>query len=221
MSFASGSYSPPRAPHKIGALVAVALHALACIALMSHEPARSALFAAAPIMVDLITTSKPEPRQEKPLEIPPSPKPVAKPKATALAPLPVIAAPAEAPSPVVVSPPQMQPSPPAEPHPRVVAATQPVPVSPPVFNADYLHNPPPAYPPLSRRLGEEGRVILRVLVNAAGRADEVQVGTSSGHARLDDAARETVRAWRFIPAKRGEEPVTAWVLIPISFRLEG
>jgi periplasmic protein TonB len=60
-----------------------------------------------------------------------------------------------------------------------------------------------------------------VLVNAAGSAEEVQVRASSGHARLDDAARDTVRRWKFFPAKRGAEPVPAWVLIPISFRLEG
>jgi len=94
-------------------------------------------------------------------------------------------------------------------------------VTPPIFAADYLENPPPAYPALSRRLGEEGRVVLRVLVNPAGSADEVQIRTPSGHARLDDAARETVRRWRFVPAKHGATPVPAWVLIPIPFSLEG
>jgi protein TonB len=63
--------------------------------------------------------------------------------------------------------------------------------------------------------------VLRVLVDPAGRAAEVQVHTSCGHARLDEAARETVRRWKFIPARRGSETVAAWVLIPISFRLEG
>jgi protein TonB len=77
------------------------------------------------------------------------------------------------------------------------------------------------YPSVSRRQGEQGRVLLRVLVNTSGSADEVQVRTSSGFPRLDDAARETVRRWRFVSAKRGTEPVAAWVLIPISFRLEG
>jgi protein TonB len=91
----------------------------------------------------------------------------------------------------------------------------------PNFNADYLENPAPVYPAAARRLGEQGRVILRVLVNVRGTADEVQVRTSSGFARLDDTARDTVRRWRFVPARRGAEPVAAWVLIPISFRLEG
>ena len=102
-----------------------------------------------------------------------------------------------------------------------VAPPGPPPLTQPIFNADYLDNPAPAYPPLSRRLHEEGRVILRVLVSVRGIADEVQVRTPSGSARLDEAARETVRGWRFVPAKRGAEPVAAWVLIPISFRLEG
>jgi protein TonB len=96
-----------------------------------------------------------------------------------------------------------------------------LPVTPPVFNADYLVNPPPPYPTLSRRKGEEGRVVLRVLVNAAGTAQTVEIRASSGHERLDMAARDTVRRWKFVPARRGAEPVPAWVLVPISFRLEG
>ncbi len=112
---------------------------------------------------------------------------------------------------------------PPRPAPVEVAAppAPPAPPTQPIFNADYLDNPAPAYPALSRRLGEQGRLTLRVLVNARGTADEVQVRTPSGFARLDEAARETVRRWRFVPAKLGAEPVPAWVLIPISFRLEG
>jgi protein TonB len=68
---------------------------------------------------------------------------------------------------------------------------------------------------------EEGKVVLRVHVTPGGGADEVQVRSSSGSARLDESARETVKTWKFVPAKRGAEAVPAWVLIPISFRLEG
>ena len=88
------------------------------------------------------------------------------------------------------------------------------------FDADYLLNPAPPYPPMSRRMGEEGRVILRVRVSAAGKAEQVDIRTSSGSARLDESARKTVRAWRFVPAKRGGIPVDSWVLVPIHFRLE-
>lgn len=88
------------------------------------------------------------------------------------------------------------------------------------FDADYLLNPAPPYPPMSRRMGEEGRVVLRVRVSAAGTAEQVEIRTSSGSSRLDESARRTVRAWRFIPAKRGGIPVESWVLVPIHFRLE-
>lgn len=224
----SSSY---RTARSAGALLAITFHALAGFALLSYEPARSALFAAAPIMVDLITQPKVEPKAEPPVEIVPpkprprpKPKPVAKPRPKPPEPAPVITAPVEVPSRIVAAPPRPpEPEPPPQPVASSASPAPPplVPVTPPVFNADYLENPSPAYPALSRRIGEEGRVVLRVLVNPAGRADEVQIRTSSGHVRLDEAARDTVRRWKFVPAKRGEQPIAAWVLIPISFRLEG
>ena len=88
------------------------------------------------------------------------------------------------------------------------------------FDADYLHNPAPPYPPQARRMNEEGRVILRVEVSAEGRAENIEIKTSSGNGRLDESALRTVRSWRFIPAKRGETAVNSWVLVPIIFKLE-
>ena len=117
----------------------------------------------------------------------------------------------------------------AEPAPAGVAEPAPVggaagtPVSgppqliPPVFNANYLDNPAPNYPPTSRRLGEKGLVVLRVLVSTAGHAEHVEIKASSGFERLDLAAREAVASWRFVPARRGDEQVAAWVLVPVSF----
>jgi protein TonB len=91
-------------------------------------------------------------------------------------------------------------------------------VSPP-RNAAYLNNPEPDYPLESRQMGEEGRVILRVFVNDRGLPEQVQVRTSSGFSRLDSTAQDTVRRWKFVPAKRGDTAVGAWVLVPISFNL--
>lgn len=91
---------------------------------------------------------------------------------------------------------------------------------PPRFLAAYLNNPAPEYPPLSRKLGEEGRVVLRVLVSPEGRPSQIEVKGGSGSARLDQAAVETVRRWRFVPARLGDEAVSAWVLVPISFHLD-
>jgi protein TonB len=88
------------------------------------------------------------------------------------------------------------------------------------FDAAYLANPKPAYPPASRRLGEEGRVVLRVFVAADGLAQMVEIRQPSGFARLDAAAADAVARWRFVPARRGERAVAAWVLVPIVFNLE-
>jgi len=88
------------------------------------------------------------------------------------------------------------------------------------FDADYLKNPAPPYPPISRRMREEGKVILRVLVAPEGSADSVEIKSSSGSSRLDESALRTVRTWRFVPAQRGETPVPSWVLVPVIFKLE-
>jgi protein TonB len=199
---------------RIGLSVTLALHLLAAALLLSYEPARRALIAAAPIMVDLIVPARVEPPKPQPPVVQPKPRPVTKTPLPQVVELPVLTALAAPQSPVVAAPPP----------PQVEAAAPPTPpamLTQPIFNADYLNNPAPLYPSVSRRMGEQGRLLLRVLVNANGGADEVQVRTSSGFLRLDEAARETVRRWKFVPAKRGAEPVPAWVLIPISFRLEG
>lgn len=116
------------------------------------------------------------------------------------------------------------PEPPAEPLPAALdppaaVVASPPPVIPPDFTADYLDNPPPQYPPMSRRLGETGRVLLRVFVSADGRAERIEIKDSSGFERLDLAAREAVVGWRFVPARRGEEPINAWVQVPILFEM--
>ncbi len=91
---------------------------------------------------------------------------------------------------------------------------------PPNFKAAYLNNPTPEYPPLSKRLEEEGKVVLAVHVTAEGRADKVSIHKSSGFSALDEVARKTVlELWRFVPAKRGSEAVAASVFVPIVFKM--
>lgn len=90
----------------------------------------------------------------------------------------------------------------------------------PSTNADYLRNPPPVYPPVSKRLGEQGRVVLRVLINTEGRAEKAEIRESSGYERLDQAALKTVLQWRYVPGKRGGVPETMWFNVPINFVLE-
>lgn len=93
-------------------------------------------------------------------------------------------------------------------------------VEPPKFGVAYLNNPKPNYPNLSRRAGERGRVLLKVLVDANGLPANVELGTSSGFERLDNAALEAVKQWKFIPARKNNQPMSAWVTVPISFALD-
>jgi protein TonB len=130
----------------------------------------------------------------------------------------VIAAPAVADSPLENAP----ESAPPQPESAMTAAATPalIETTQARFDANYLRNPAPAYPAMSRRLGEEGRVVLRVFVDIDGRPEQVELKNSSGFPRLDQAAEDAVRRWKFVPAKRGEEAVATWVAVPIVFNLK-
>lgn len=103
----------------------------------------------------------------------------------------------------------------ARPAPTAVAA-----LVPPSSDADYLHNPPPVYPRMSRRMGEQGTVLVRVFINAEGRAEKAEIRTSSGYTRLDEAALETVQRWRYASGQRGGQPEAMWFNVPIRFVLD-
>ena len=90
----------------------------------------------------------------------------------------------------------------------------------PSSNADYLQNPKPAYPALSKRLGEQGKVIVRVLIGADGAAQQAELRQSSGFDRLDQAALDTVLKWRYVPGKRSGVAEAMWFNVPINFVLE-
>jgi protein TonB len=83
-----------------------------------------------------------------------------------------------------------------------------------------LNNPKPHYPLAARRRGLEGRVVIAAHVGTDGLCHEANVRRSSGHELLDTAARDSVRRWRFIPARRGDTPVDSWVDVPVTFRLD-
>ena len=69
-------------------------------------------------------------------------------------------------------------------------------------------------------MGEQGNILLSVHVNENGQAENVQLKKSSGFDRLDNAALEAVKRWRFIAAKQQERLVASWVQVPIKFVLE-
>jgi protein TonB len=121
---------------------------------------------------------------------------------------------------VATNPPQETPTPTARVAPPAEKPSPAQPVTQPLFNAAYLRNTPPRYPIAARRSGEQGTVMLKVLVTRDGAAASVNVERSSGSRSLDSAATETVRGWRFVPARQGEQAVEAWVLVPVEFRLD-
>lgn len=78
----------------------------------------------------------------------------------------------------------------------------------------------PRYPQTARREGWEGTVVLRITVGARGDVEDVKTQTTSGFPALDESATQSVKRWRFDPAKDGEFPVSAVVDLPVRFDLE-
>ena len=214
----SYALSRPSNAQRSGLLgVVVGLHVAVLLAIIAAKTIVPQI-AEIPLIVDMIqpAVEAPKPPAAKPLPMAkPQPvrqvsKPVA-PQTVQTPQLETTASTVAAPSAPTVATSESKPSP-AQP------ASEPV--SQARFDADYLKNPAPPYPPLSRRMGEEGKVILRVTVNPQGTADNVEIKTSSGSSRLDDSAQKTVRTWKFIPAKRGDTAIQSVVLVPIIFKLE-
>ncbi|PPD10762.1 energy transducer TonB [Methylophilus sp.] len=226
--------------HGLGMLAVVALHAAVIAWLLMHEEPVIVEPNPEPMTVSLITLPAKKEEAPAPEVVPiikkqPVVKPVIKPKETPKPierPAPVVerivettpeqpkfeastqpsAPPLEAP---VASAPS-KPAPPAAPPKQEVVEEK---VEPPKFGVAYLNNPPPEYPRLSQRAGEEGRVLMKVLVSAEGRPETVDVISSSGFERLDKAAVNAVKQWRFEPARKGGKALSAYVNVPLSFSL--
>jgi len=110
----------------------------------------------------------------------------------------------------------------AHPSPASVGRQRPVDADRPrtVGQVDYLgKRPTPVYPRLSERRGEQGRVMLRVLISPQGRVADVTVQRSSGYARLDEAAVQAMRQARFRPYTENGVAYPARVDIPFDFVL--
>lgn len=154
----------------------------------------------------------------KPVDTPPPPTSITLPPAP---PEPPKTPPA--PEPVVVAPAPPAPPPPA---PVVAAPAPPPPPTEPKVRAlgdagiEYVRAPSASYPPISLRLKETGDLLVRVLVNEQGRVEKVEVQKGSGYARLDKAASEAARSAQFKPYMEGGRPVTVWVVVPFSFKLD-
>ena len=88
------------------------------------------------------------------------------------------------------------------------------------YKAAYLNNPKPPYPSFAFQNRQVGTVILRVHVLPSGEVDEVQLARTSGYDSLDDSALNTVKKWKFVPAKQNGKIVDQWVKVPIRFGLK-
>lgn len=143
-----------------------------------------------------------------------------------VAPTPPLPTPSPEPAPIAApAAPVATPAAPAPIEATTVAAAPAAPPAParvelPSSDAAYLNNPKPTYPTLSRRLGEQGKVVVRVLIGVDGTAQQAEIRTSSGYERLDRAALATVRGWRYVPGKRNGIPEAMWFNVPINFVLE-
>lgn len=161
----------------------------------------------APIIAKIIET----PPEQKREEMPPPPPPVLD-----MAPPPF------------VPPPEIQINVPKQTPPKAIQAVQSkaaaptVPTQPQTQPEVDPNRPPrhPDYPAASRRLGEEGTVVLLLYVGVDGAVLEARVDKSSGFSRLDQAAvREALKSWHFLPAKEGGKAVAGWRRFAVSFHL--
>lgn len=188
----------------MGLTATVGIHVLAVLGLLSSrapEPAQLAPIAARVISMASLESARPQTIQAAPALQQP----------TLHTPLPDIAVADDAPltaAPVSIS----------SAAPRQMPVGQAV-ESQPRFDADYLDNPAPRYPPLSRRMREEGVVLVRVYVLPNGTPDVIELKKSSGSVRLDESALLAVKQWRFVPAVRAGEAIPAWVVVPVAFSL--
>lgn len=170
--------------------------------------------------------SPPPPEPVKPVKR--EPPPPVKPPHYHLATQAPVTSPQEPVEPLPPPEPTLAPPPPAAAPAPVVQAPPPAPPKPagPVALASELavacpERRPPVYPPMSRRLGETGKVVLRVELDETGRVSTAQVASSSGVARLDAAALTAVRSWRCNPAQRDGQAVRSVATQPFNFTLEG
>lgn len=211
---------------RFGPLAAIILLHIAFFQALQSGLLRQAV-AALPkeVLVSFITPESP-PAPPTPKALPPKTVPVVKKQTVAPRPAPPVVNNTPSPQaittpPAEAAPVSAEPAASASPAP-VATAAPPAPATPRTMTSgiEYLQAPQPAYPPIAKRMGEEGKAILRVLVNDKGRPERVEVQKSSGSPRLDEAARQAVLRAVFKPFMEDGKAVPAFAIVPISFQLD-
>ena len=236
MEFAKASATtPPLSRNAVIAISVVVLHVLFIWALQSGLLMRAAeIIVPAEVLSQFIEPPAPkvEPVPPAPVTPPTTPKQPTPPKPikTVVAKVPT----QPAPQPLAIADPTPSPNAPVgvtTPQPAPAAIGAPVgavsaaPAGPPSVqlpssDASYLQNPKPIYPPVSRRMNEQGKTTVRVLIGVDGTPQRAEINTSSGYDRLDQAAITAVMRWRYVPGKRGGVPEAMWFNVPINWVLE-
>lgn len=212
-----GTLSAPPRQRQLAVAMLLALHAAVVAALLYAGRLREVAVDAKPLFLAVVDTpARVAPARALPpptrAQIPPLPLPPPPPT------LPLVVAEA---APVPSTVPTLAPEP-AAPAARVEAPPAPAPSQPrtiPPSAIQYIVPPTPVYPRVSARMRESGKAVVRVLIDEGGLPLTVQLATSTGFARLDDAALAAVRNCRFRPWLDNGVAVAAWANIPIEFEL--
>ena len=174
-----------------------------------HQPAPAPAAPAAPT-----PPSEPSPPVAPPAPAPEAvhpvarPKPVAKPHAVQRPVTPVVKS-DPAPAPPAATAPVVAPTPAPPPQPKTITR-----------GVEYVHEPEPDYPDSAREEGNEGTVILRVLVDIHGKPGAVDIVRSSGFGSLDEAGKTAVRGALFKPYLEDGHAVSVYVIVPLRFQLD-
>jgi protein TonB len=178
----------------------VALPQAVMVSFVAPPPPPKPATPAAPKVVS-VATVRPPPR----VVVPPTPIVQVQVQNTITASPPAAPVASEAPAaPVVVAAP---PAPPST-GPKTISS-----------GVEYIQAPQPVYPTMSKRMGEQGKVVLLILVNEKGMPDQVKVQSSSGSSRLDEAGRQAAMRAVFKPHVEDGHPVSVYVIVPLTFQL--
>jgi periplasmic protein TonB len=201
----------PRLHRNIAIVGSVVLFHVAALWALQAGLLRRAVEIVIPVQILSELITPPAPKVEPPPTPPPKPVAIPESRPALNAPTGVLQA---QPPPAPITAPVAAEARPTAP------APSPTEVELPSSDASYLQNPAPVYPPISKRLGEQGKVIVRVLIGTDGAPQKAELKRSSGFERLDQSALEYVMKCRYVPGKVGGVPQAMWHEAPVTFVLQ-
>lgn len=199
---------------RFGVAAVVLLHVALVVALLQIGQVREAIADAAPLFVSFITPEQPAVETPPPPVVVPKKQPPPLIVSQRVAPAPVEFVAPPAPTEPVVASPQVEARPAEQPTPPVAAAAPKF-----VTHVEYVRRPALEYPTMSRRMAEEGRVVVRVLIGPSGHAERVELQEPSPYRRLNEAALRAAQEALYRPYTENGIAQTVWALVPLVFEL--